>query len=121
MAQAKALRGACRHLLGAHIGVAQKAGQADLSSPVPTQTTNPQAMTGGANQPIVQKDPPFSRRRSPNRPNETSTIALSPTGCDPFEHGIKNQMTTQLEMCEYGSPLWGGSAAPADGVGVCAC
>jgi hypothetical protein len=34
-------------------------------------------MSAARHQPRMQKDPPFSRRRSPNRPNITSVIACS--------------------------------------------
>ncbi|RUL95951.1 hypothetical protein EFR84_33330 [Rhizobium chutanense] len=63
------------HLLRIDGIIAQKPGQTDLSGPMPSKLAHPHALTGRLNQTRQQERPPFSRRRSPNRPRLKSSIA----------------------------------------------
>ena len=71
--------GACTsgrdHLLRAHTRVAQKTGKANLPSAVATHPADADAGLTDTDQPRQQAGPPFSRRRSPNRPKLPSISA----------------------------------------------
>ncbi|BBB99519.1 hypothetical protein BE61_49660 [Bradyrhizobium elkanii USDA 61] len=64
------------HLLRDHPPIAQETRDADLAGPIPTNTSNTDPRLTDADKAGQQTGPPFSRRRSPNRPNPPS-IALS--------------------------------------------
>ena len=67
-----------RHHLGhAHRRIVQKAKQPDLARPVPTQPANPHPTPSRLHKAPMQKDPPFSSRRSPKWPSVTSVMACS--------------------------------------------
>src|SRR4030088_890516 len=74
-------RRACRrrghHLGHGHCRIVQKARQSDLARPVLTEPTNPYATPTQFHQPSVQQRPPFSSRRSPNRPSVNSAMVSS--------------------------------------------
>ena len=57
------------HRLGRHRRVAQEPRQPDLPRTRPSEPTNAKASPTRLHQAGVQKGPPFSRRRSPNRPS----------------------------------------------------
>src|ERR1700754_3168935 len=59
-----------RHLRNAHPPVAQKTREPDLVRSLPGKTSNER--TRPSNQGRMQHGPPFSRRRSPNRPSSIS-------------------------------------------------
>src|SRR5450432_410604 len=71
--------GGGEHLLGRHRLVAQKTGQTNFPSPIPAQPTHANPIAARRDKAAMQKDPPFSRRRSPNRPSPSSSIANLPT------------------------------------------
>ena len=60
------------HLLDRHRWIAQEPGDADLACPVPAEASHPDTACPVRHQPRQQVGPPFSRRRSPNRPNAKS-------------------------------------------------
>src|SRR5574337_1743300 len=90
-----------RHLFGRNRLVAQQTRQANLARAITTKTSNPKTAPTHLDQTGVQKGPPFSRRRSPNRP---SVIADIPISRDAVYEGIRVSALRQSEMCEYGSP-----------------
>jgi len=66
-----------RHRLGRHRLVAQQPGQTDLPGPIASKPTDPNPSPSRRHQTGMQEGPPFSRRRSPNRPSVTSDIVCS--------------------------------------------
>jgi hypothetical protein len=60
-----------RHLRKTYLLIAQKAAELNFPRPVPRKPSNTRAWP--SNQRIVQRHPPFSRRRSPNRPSPISS------------------------------------------------
>jgi hypothetical protein len=71
-----------RHLLRRHRAVAQKPRQPDFPGPIPAQTTDPQSTPPNRQQTGQQIGPPFSSRRSPNRPSVNS-ISAAPSPINP--------------------------------------
>jgi len=69
-----------RHLCDVYPFIAQKTREPDLLRPAPGQASN--ARTGPPNEGPMQRQPPFSRRRSPNRPSLTS-IDMKPPSTRP--------------------------------------
>lgn len=82
------------HLLGRHRLAAQEPGQAHLSLSRPPESPNPNRPPRRLDETRQQKGPPFSRRRSPNRPSDKSHIS-NPSAestrwnqsCDPGARG----------------------------------
>src|ERR1700686_3472954 len=72
-----ALPGGRDHLVRSHPHVTQEPGKAHLASAIATHTAHTDARLAHTNQASQQAGPPFSRRRSPNRPKITS-ICCSP-------------------------------------------
>ena len=97
------------HRLRRHRRVAQKPRQADLSGPAAAQGAHPHPLLPTAlHQAGMQKDPPFSRRRSPNRPSNSCRILAS----RPDPHTESEIMPAgKPTMCECHSPSRGGVAA----------
>jgi hypothetical protein len=60
------------HLLRRHPPIAQETRDADLASPISANTPNTDPRLTDADKAGQQTGPPFSRRRSPNRPNPPS-------------------------------------------------
>ena len=77
------------HLAWRHCLAAQKPGQLDLSPPRAPQSANPHRATRRRHETPQQKGPPFSRRRSPNRPSDKSRIPF------PSESTRENQSLAQ--------------------------
>src|SRR6266481_61876 len=69
-----------RHLCDTYPVVAQKTREPNLPCSVPCEASD--ARTRPSNQRFVQKGPPFSRRRSPNRPSPIS-IDITPPSANP--------------------------------------
>src|SRR6185437_5730818 len=65
------------HLRYTYSFIAQKAGELNLPCPVSSKAPNAAAWT--SNQGRMQQRPPFSRRRSPNRPSPISIDIKSPS------------------------------------------
>lgn len=65
-----------RHLGDTYPFVAQKARELNFPRSVTSKTSN--TRTGPSNQRLVKQRPPFSRRRSPNRPSPISSRIDSP-------------------------------------------
>src|SRR3546814_2302552 len=59
------------NLRHAHRRIAQKARDPHLAGAVPAKPAHAHTATAALNQPLKQKDPPFCKRRSPNRPNRS--------------------------------------------------
>src|SRR5438067_6034744 len=94
----RAADGMEHHLLSRHSVVVQEAPELHLSCPPTRKALDTGA--GALNEGSVQGDPPFSRRRSPNRPSPNSIdIAFSrESQLDP-----RNQppALSAIEMCAY--------------------
>ena len=60
------------HFLDADRRVAQKPGQPDFPGPIPAQRPDTNRPPALLQKPPQKKGPPFCRRRSPNRPSESS-------------------------------------------------
>src|SRR4051812_10662526 len=73
----RALAGGFHHLLRLHARIAQEAGKAHLPGTVAAHTAYADAKLANTNQSGQKAGPPFSRRRSPNRPKLTP-IRYSP-------------------------------------------
>jgi hypothetical protein len=97
------------HLFRRNGTVAQKTAQADLASPIPAQPPHTHPTRAKLNKPRLQKDPPFSRRRSPNRPKPSFILATLRIITSQV-----NQTPTHssIEMCEHCS-LRGGEGRSA--------
>jgi hypothetical protein len=73
----KARRRGFDHFADADRLVARKPRDFDLARAVCAKPAYPDSTAPNRNQPVEQKDPPFSRRRSPNLPSVTSIMARS--------------------------------------------
>ncbi len=73
------------HLIGSHCAIAQKAGKPHLLGSLPAKPSD--TRTWPRHQRGMQRDPPFSRRRSPNRPSPNS-IAIFISANHSQIHGI---------------------------------
>ncbi len=77
----RARRGRLHHLGHAHRRIVQEPKQPDLARPVLAQAANPHSTTASLDQAPMQKDPPFSSRRSPKRPSVKSVMAAPFKSC----------------------------------------
>src|SRR3546814_14035642 len=89
------------NLRHAHRRIAQKARDPHLAGAVPAKPAHAHTATAALNQPLKQKDPPFCKRRSPNRPN-SSPVTPPP----PYTLPIQQRLTTTPENQEtmYSNP-----------------
>src|ERR1700719_4360481 len=71
-----ALTPAFDHALGRHLGIAEKAVEAHFPG-TDASCQPPQADVLARDHAFEQRRPPLSRRRSPNRPNDHCTYAMS--------------------------------------------
>jgi hypothetical protein len=92
-----------RHLGDTYLFVAQKTSEPHLLGSVPCKASNARART--ANEGRMQRRPPFSRRRSPNRPSPIS-IDIRPPSANPIPTGNQSPPTSATKMCAFdsGSP-----------------
>src|SRR5450432_3231352 len=120
--------GGGEHLLGRHRLVAQKTGQTNFPSPIPAQPTHANPIAARRDKAAMQKDPPFSRRRSPNRPSPSSSIANLPTNQrreSDFKNHRNRRCVNAVAPCGGGSRciqlVRSGYALYAAPRRVCAC
>src|SRR5205085_3591746 len=84
-ARSRAGHGVAHHLVGRHRDIVQKAPKPHLLRP--SAGKPPDTRAGPRNEGGMQGGPPFSSRRSPNRPSPHS-IATSPSANQQLTHGI---------------------------------
>src|SRR3984893_1833497 len=91
-----------RHLCNTYPFIAQKTREPNLLGPVPCKASNAGART--SNEGRMQRRPPFSRRRSPNRPSATS-IDIKPPSARPIptRESVSTKLRNQKKMCAFDS------------------
>src|ERR1700688_703185 len=97
-----ARRRLARHLCNTYPFIAQKTREPNLLGPVPCKASNAGAWT--SNEGRMQRRPPFSRRRSPNRPSATS-IDIKPPSARPIptRESVSTKLRNQKKMCAFDS------------------
>src|SRR5262249_30065323 len=100
------------HLRHAHPPIAQKPMELNLTAATPSQPTDPRARL--FHQGSVQQRPPFSRRRSPNRPN-SKTASTLPSGTNHFHQGVSLYNSGQ-QRCVHVIAAKAGVHIPETGV-----
>jgi hypothetical protein len=88
------------HLVRPHTRVAQEAGNAHLAGAIASHATHADAGLPDTDQTGQQAGPPFSRRRSPNRPKLPS-ISVLPNVAGHHRFREWNAPQEGLEMCAY--------------------
>src|ERR1700722_4688399 len=101
-----------RHLGDTYPVIAQKPRKPNLLGAVPCKTPDPWARS--SNQGLMQRRPPFSSRRSPNRPSPNS-IPIATSSNQPAQPWNQSSITTATKMCAFDSRRPGLFAAVAGG------
>ena len=106
------LGGFRQHLGAAHRLVAQKPGQPDLSRTAAAQPPHPQLAATRRHQAAQKKGPPFSRRRSPNRPSRSSMPSSRRTQRQRIRHIQPLQCQCVNAVARAGPARGEGSGSP---------
>src|SRR5580700_3812254 len=94
-----------RHLGDTYPLIAQKAREPNLLGAVPCKTPDPWARP--SNQGLMQRCPPFSRRRSPNRPSPNSISIATSSNQSAQPWNPSSTTTATKKMCAFDSRLRG--------------